>query len=76
MTTGSRWRVQADHGACMGTGICAGIAPHRFRVIDGRSVPTPEESPPDQEVWDAVESCPMEALRILDAASGEILSPI
>ncbi|MFF6918567.1 4Fe-4S domain-containing protein [Streptomyces sp. NPDC012466] len=67
------WRVEADHGACMGTGICAGVAPHRFQVVDGRSVPPAGPFPAEEDVLDAVESCPMEALRVLDAVSGEVL---
>ncbi|MER7234250.1 ferredoxin [Streptomyces olivaceus] len=70
------WRLEADHDACLGTGICAGIAPDHFQVIDGRSVPSAEETPPDEAVRDAVESCPMEALRILDAGNGEVLAPL
>ncbi|MFE1956080.1 ferredoxin [Streptomyces sp. NPDC059524] len=69
----ARWRIEADAQACMGTGICAGVAPHRFQVVDGRSTPSTEEFPPDDAVWDAVESCPMEALRVRDTVSGEVL---
>lgn len=69
----TRWRIEIDPEVCMGTGICAGVAPHRFRVVDGHSMPSTEEFPPDDAVWDAVESCPMEALRVRDTASGEVL---
>lgn len=75
MSTTDRWRLEADRNACMGTGICAGIAPDHFQVVDGLSVPPPGEVLPDETVRDAVESCPMEALRILDAGSGEVLAP-
>ncbi|MEU3394127.1 ferredoxin [Streptomyces albidoflavus] len=70
------WRLEADHDTCLGTGICAGIAPEHFQVIDGRSVPSAGETLPNEAVRDAVESCPMEALRILDAGNGEVLAPL
>jgi ferredoxin len=69
----TRWRIEVDHGACMGTGICAGVAPDVFQVVDGRSVPPAGTVPADENVLDAVESCPMEALRLRDAVSGEVL---
>lgn len=76
MASVKRWRLTADHGACLGSGICSGIAPDHFQVVDGRSVPSAEETLPDETVRDAVESCPMEALRILDAGNGEVLAPL
>ncbi|MEU3838587.1 ferredoxin [Streptomyces sp. NPDC028635] len=69
----TRWRVEADHGVCIGTGICAGVAPQRFQVVDGRSVPPAGELEPDEDVLDAVESCPVEALRVRDAVTGAVL---
>ncbi|MFF2625457.1 ferredoxin [Kitasatospora griseola] len=75
MTDTTRWRLEADHHSCAGTGICAGIAPDHFRVVDGRTVLSAEETRPDETLRDAVESCPMEALRILDADSGEVVAP-
>lgn len=70
-----RWRLEVDRGICMGSGVCAGIAPDHFQVVDGRSIPMSDEILPDETARDAVEACPMEALRISDWVSGEVIAP-
>ncbi|GAA2900963.1 ferredoxin [Streptomyces mexicanus] len=69
------WRVRVDATACMGTGICAGVAPGRFQVRDGVSHPTDEFVPPTQQVVDAAESCPLEAIAVTHRDTGARIAP-
>jgi ferredoxin len=69
------WRVHVNSD-CIGSGSCVGIAPARFELgDDNRSHPLAEEIEPDDAVLDAVASCPMEAITVVDAATGETVEP-
>ncbi|WP_223198442.1 ferredoxin [Solihabitans fulvus] len=70
-----RWQVGVDHGACIGSGICAGTAPAYFRIDAGKSYPVAELIDSDEVVLDAADSCPMEAILVKDASSGAVLAP-
>ncbi|MFC9438621.1 ferredoxin [Nocardia sp. NPDC057030] len=70
-----KWRVEVDRGACLGSGMCTGLAPEHFTLVDGRSSPIAEVVQPDDLLIDAAESCPIEAILIRAADTGEILSP-
>ncbi|MET7423228.1 ferredoxin [Dactylosporangium sp. NPDC005555] len=66
------WRITVDH-TCIGSGSCAGIAPDRFELDDvqGRAHPVRQDVAPDDEaVLDAMASCPMEAISVVDLATG------
>lgn len=69
------WTVRVDRDACIGSGMCAGSAPDYFRLDGGRSQPVAERVRPDDDVRYAAESCPMEAITVRDAATGEQVAP-
>jgi len=61
---------------CIASGCCLGIAPKRFALgADGRTHPTSAEIEEDDTVLDAVASCPMEAISVHDAQTGEPIDP-
>jgi ferredoxin len=62
------WQVAVDHGRCVGSGVCVGTAPGRFRLAVGRSRPVEGRIEPDPMVLDAAELCPTEAITVRDAA--------
>ncbi|GAA0728944.1 ferredoxin [Dactylosporangium roseum] len=66
------WRITMDH-TCIGSGICVGIAPSRFELDDAasRSYPVTPDVEPDEAILDAVASCPMEAISVVDLTTGE-----
>ena len=69
------WRVTIGD-ECIGAGSCAGIAPERFVLGDDhRSHPTSPLIEQDDAVLDAVASCPMEAISVRDAQTGEVIEP-
>jgi ferredoxin len=69
------WRVTVDPERCSGSGVCAATAPGHFRVVDGRSRAAAELADPADVVLAAAESCPMEAITIRDAETGQTLAP-
>jgi ferredoxin len=73
--TDTRWRISVDRGTCIGSAVCVGTLPDRFRLVDDKSVPVDDEIDPDDDVLGAAESCPMEAIMVTDAATGEVLAP-
>ncbi|MFY1631853.1 ferredoxin [Solwaraspora sp. WMMB335] len=68
------WSVSVDEQQCVGSGLCAGIAPHRFTLVDGLARPTTRSIRADETVIDAAESCPMEAIVVHDG-NGTLLAP-
>jgi ferredoxin len=65
------WKV-AVSSACIGSGVCAGTAPKHFALgPDGRSHPLASPVEPDDAVLGAAASCPMEAIAVTDAETGE-----
>jgi ferredoxin len=68
------WRITVND-RCISSGSCVGLAPERFEIDDfeGRSHPTPADIEPDEAVLDAMASCPMEAITIIDLETGAIV---
>ncbi|QKW05109.1 ferredoxin [Streptomyces sp. NA04227] len=72
-TTG--WEVTVDRLSCSGTGMCVHSASGHFALVNGRSQPVGSPVPPDDAVLDAAENCPLEAIRVVDVATGRVLAP-
>ncbi|POX36986.1 ferredoxin [Streptomyces sp. Ru73] len=73
---GDRWQVEVDRGVCIGSGLCAGAAPERFRLDSARqSHPVTDQVDAGEAVLAAAESCPVEAILITEADSGESVFP-
>jgi len=68
------WTVTVDRGACIGSAMCAGVAPDRFKLdADSRSVAVSSPIEPDERVRDAAMNCPVEAILLHDAATGALI---
>ena len=70
----ARYRINVDHAACQGSGVCAGIAPQFFELgRDALSRPLHEVVDADgaEAVLDAAECCPLEAIAVTDADTGQ-----
>lgn len=70
-----QWRITVDKGTCIGSAVCVGTAPNRFALNGATSEPIQAEVDPDEDVLGAAESCPMEAIRVVEIASGKVLAP-
>ncbi|WP_406211886.1 ferredoxin [Streptomyces decoyicus] len=73
---GDRWQVEVDRGVCIGSGLCAAAAPEGFRLDTARqSHPAAPETDADESVLAAAEGCPVEAITLTVAGSGEAVFP-
>lgn len=71
-----RWHVEVDQGTCIGSGLCVGSVPEVFRLGAGRRAePVAAEVAASDEVLDAAESCPVEAIAIRLRPGGEPVFP-
>lgn len=73
--TDARWRISVDRDTCIGSAVCVGTMPDRFRLVHDKSTPVADEVEPDDDVLMVADSCPVEAIRITDAATGQVLAP-
>ena len=69
------WRIEVDGRTCIGSGMCEATAPDHFEVGDGVSRPRRTAVDPADPVLEAAESCPVEAIRVRDEATGKVLAP-
>jgi ferredoxin len=69
-------RVRVDHNVCVGNAMCETFAPNVFRLNDNRQS---EAVNPDgdtvEKIMEAAESCPVSAIFVEDAETGEQLFP-
>jgi ferredoxin len=56
-----------DRETCMGIAMCRSVSPDAFRLEDGKSVFVPGPDVTDDDVLEAAENCPVEAIRVLRA---------
>ena len=69
------WRIEV-RDTCIASGSCTAIAPRHFVAGAGnRSTPIRSTVKPDEAVLDAALSCPMEAIVIVDAETGDPVEP-
>lgn len=71
-----RWTVSVDKRVCVRTGLCAASAPEQFELdAGGQGRARSETLPASEEVLEVAESCPIEAISIVDAESGGSVFP-
>ncbi|MEW2575315.1 ferredoxin [Streptomyces syringium] len=71
-----RWHVEVDRSVCVGSGMCAGIAPWAFRLDTARqSHPAEPEADAAGPVLAAAESCPVEAITLRTLDDGVAVFP-
>ncbi|MEU2559752.1 ferredoxin [Streptomyces longispororuber] len=69
------WCVKVDTSLCMGSGMCEGIAPDYFQLVDNRAQPTRPRVGQNDLVLEASESCPAEAILVRDERTGTVIAP-
>lgn len=70
------WRVTVDRDVCIGSGMCASLDPAHFQLVDHKSSPVTDVTEPSDDAVDAAENCPVEAILITLAATGETVAPV
>ncbi|MFE1799072.1 MULTISPECIES: ferredoxin [unclassified Streptomyces] len=73
---GDRWRVEVDRSLCIGSAQCTHVAPAAFRLDSAmQSHPAESETDANEEILEAAEGCPVEAIMIALLGSGETVFP-
>ncbi|MGW7576958.1 ferredoxin [Streptomyces sp. NPDC054765] len=73
---GDRWQVEVDRRVCIGSGMCVAAAPDGFRLDSARqSHALAPETEAGEDVLAAAEGCPVEAITLTAAGSGEAVFP-
>ena len=69
-------RVRVDHLLCVGNAMCETFAPNVFQLNDNRqSEAVNSAGDSEEKILEAAESCPMSAIIVEDAETGEQLFP-
>jgi ferredoxin len=69
-------RVWVDHQTCVGNAMCETIATKTFRLNDDRqSEAVNSEGDNIEKILEAAENCPVSAIFVEDAETGERLFP-
>ena len=69
-----RWAIELDQAACIGSGVCAGVAPGVFTLREGKAS-APGEVDADEAVFDAAECCPMGVIGLRSISTGARIFP-
>ncbi|MEV0901803.1 ferredoxin [Actinoplanes sp. NPDC049802] len=69
------WRVSVNQSRCIGSSMCESIAAGHFTVVGGVSRPRDEVMEPATEIQDAAGFCPVEAITLVDTATGAEITP-
>ena len=68
--------VWVDHQACVGNAMCESIAPKVFRLNENRQSEVVDPAGDSEEkILEAAENCPVSAIFVEDAETGERLFP-
>ena len=68
--------VSVDHNLCVGNSMCETIAPKVFVLNDDRqSEAVDPDGDTEENILEAAENCPVSAITVVDAETGEKLFP-
>ena len=71
-----RLLVRVDHNVCVGNAMCETFAPHVFRLNDNRQSEAVDPAGDSEEkILEAAENCPVGAITVEDAETGQQLFP-
>ncbi|MEE9147682.1 MAG: ferredoxin [Candidatus Tectomicrobia bacterium] len=69
-------RITVDHNVCVGNAMCEEYAPNVFQLNEERqSEAVNPEGDPLEKILEAAENCPVTAITVEDAETGEVLFP-
>jgi ferredoxin len=60
------WRIEVDAGTCIGSGMCAALAPRWFTLDGAHATAVAGDVEPDEILLDAADSCPVGAITITE----------
>jgi ferredoxin len=69
-------KVWVDHQSCVGNAMCESIAPKVFKLNENRQSEVVDPAGDTEErILEAAENCPVSAIFVEDAETGEQLFP-
>ena len=69
-------RISVDHNVCVGNSMCETLAPKVFVLNDDRqSEAVNPDGDTEENTLEAAENCPVSAIKVVDAETGETLFP-
>lgn len=69
-------QVSVDHDICVGNAMCITIATKAFKLNDERqAVSADPDGDTEEIIMEAAENCPVAAITVMDADTGEKLFP-
>ena len=69
-------RISVDHNVCVGNSMCETLAPKVFVLNDDRqSEAVNPDGDTEENILEAAENCPVSAITVVDAETGETLFP-
>jgi ferredoxin len=73
---GDRWHIEVDRSVCIGSAQCAHRAADAFRLDSARqSHPVEPDADAAEQILEAAENCPVEAITITLVGSAEPVFP-
>lgn len=73
---GDRWHIEVDRSVCIGSAQCVHRAADAFRLDSARqSHPVEPDTDAAEQILEAAENCPVEAILITLADSEEAVFP-
>jgi ferredoxin len=70
-------RIHVDHDRCVGNAMCTTFAPDVFALNDDRQSEAHNPAGGTEErILEAAQNCPMSAITVADAETGERLFPV
>ena len=68
--------ISVDHNLCVGNSMCETFAPKVFVLNDDRQSEVADpDADTEENIMEAAESCPVSAIKVVDADTGETLFP-
>ncbi len=69
-------KITVDHDVCVGNAMCETFATHTFALnADRQSEAVNAEGDPLEQILEAADNCPVSAISVEDAETGERLFP-
>ncbi|MEU3061533.1 ferredoxin [Streptomyces subrutilus] len=69
----AKWTVRVDRGLCLGSGMCAAVAPEVFALEDEHASVRQPETGEDPRLLDAADICPAQAITVHE--DGTLIAP-
>jgi ferredoxin len=70
-----RYRIVVDDKVCIGTSQCTEVAPTAYTMNEDATLAVVRAGAEDQAALDGAKSCPVQAITVFDAVTGQQIYP-